>query len=534
MADGGSPGHKRRLLLKTRLGLGAMVLGSGTLLTAAILYFGMQTVADRLETALASETRIARYSALSTQAATFLVVATEAVQTGQPADIRTERLAPVSDRIGATFEQLRADVEDAVAAVSELGLDEQSRYGTQSLGLARMEALLDNTMRGLSDTAADQARLRAHIDAFASGFDPLLGQAVNTEVLFRNAILAGIEKTRVTLTWAALGVAGLAILTTGWFYFGLIRPQFRRLDRLREAALQIGQADFTVALRSTRNDEIGQLYSETNRMAGALLDRQTQVETEWARLNDTIAKRTEELRAANKSLAEIDENRRRFFADVSHELRTPLTVIMMEAQIGQQDAQTAPDAFSTIETSAAKLNRRIDDLLRVARSESGELALEPRTVVLRDLIRAVTDDVQAEIDNASMRLTVEKIPDAELRGDPNWLRQVLVSLIRNAIRHARSGKKIRVAARVIDGMIELSITDSGPGIAPEDQGTVFERFAQGGTGNSQGFGVGLALARWVVEAHDGTISLTSPVPRDTALGPEPGTNVALRLPCAQA
>ena len=102
---------KRSLLLKTRLGLGATVLGSGTLLTAVILYFGMQAVASRLETALASETRMARYAVLSTQAATFLVIATESVQTGQSIETRIDRLSPIRDHIGTTFLQLRSDVE---------------------------------------------------------------------------------------------------------------------------------------------------------------------------------------------------------------------------------------------------------------------------------------------------------------------------------------------------------------------------------------------------------------------------------------
>ncbi|MFA3916392.1 sensor histidine kinase [Ruegeria hyattellae] len=534
MKGDGSETPRRTVSLKVRLGLGAVVLGFGTLLIAAILYLGMQTVASRLETALASETRMARYAALSTQAATFLVIATESIQTDQPPDIRTDRLASISDRIRATFGRLREDVEHAVAAVRTLGLDEQSRYGTQSLGLARMEALLDNTLRGLASDETDRARLRAHIDAFASGFDPLLSQAVNTEMLFRNTILSGIEELRRTLTWAALGFAGLAVLTTSWFYFGLIRPQFRRLDRLHDAALQIGQADFAIALPTSRNDEIGRLYHETNRMAGALLDRQSQVEAEWARLNETIAQRTEELRAANKTLAEIDENRRRFFADVSHELRTPLTVIMMEAQIGRQDAQNASDAFATIESSAAKLNRRIDDLLRVARSDSGQLALEPETVALHDLIRVVTEEVQAEVDNAGMRLTVEDIPNITMHCDPNWIRQVLASLIRNAIRHARDGVEIALTAQRSEGIVEISLTDNGPGIPATDQGPIFDRFVQGGGGNTQGFGVGLALTRWVIEAHEGQITLTSPVPRALALGRAAGTNVALRFPIAEA
>ncbi|WP_299081585.1 HAMP domain-containing sensor histidine kinase [uncultured Ruegeria sp.] len=525
---------KRHSLLKTRLGLGAVVLGSGTLLTAAILYLGMQMVASRLETALASEMRMARYATLSTQIATFLVIATESVQTGQTAAIRIDRLAPIQGQIGDTFGKLHADVADAVTAAQGFGIDEQSRYGTQSLGLARMEALLGNTLDGLANPEADQARLRAHIDSFASGFDPLLSQAVNTEILFRNTILSGIEETRLTLTWIALGFAAFAILSTIWFYFWLIRPQFERLDRLRGAALQIGQAEFSLELPTTQRDEIGQLYSETNRMAAALKQRQSEVEAEWARLNETIARRTKELSAANKTLSKIDENRRRFFADISHELRTPLTVIMMESQIGQQDKQSAPEALQAIETSAIKLNQRIDDLLRVARSENGELALEPQPVKLADLLNTVARDIQPDIDSANMTLTIGPIPDCELNCDPNWIRQVLLSLIRNAIRHARDGKTVAMTTKLTADTIEISIVDNGPGVPVDAQGDIFGRFVQGGSANSQGFGVGLALARWVIEAHRGAISLTSPVPKDQAIGLSNGTNVCIRLPVAQA
>ncbi len=524
---------KSAMSLKLRLGLGAAVLGAGTVITAAILYFGLNEVADRLDTALAAENRMARYAALSTQTATFLVVATEAVQTGQPVEIRSERLAHVTEQMQQTFDRLRADVEEAVNAAQELGLDAQSRYGTQSLGLARMEALLDATVRGLMADTDDRARLRAQVDVFASSFDPLLSQAVNTELRFRNHILAGIEQLRARLTHAALAIAAVSLALLAGFHFGLIRPQFRRLDRLRAAAHQIGREDFAVALPVTRMDEIGQLSVETNRMAAALAARREDVRREWERLNETIAQRTEELRAANDTLAEVDANRRRLFADISHELRTPLTVIIMEAQIGRQGSPDPKEAFATIESRAARLNRRIDDLLRLARSDDGQLALDTYSVSLRALAQEVQEEVQAEIDNAGMTLDVEPIPDRAIRCDPNWVRQVVVGLVRNAIRHAREGGRIRMGPAAGSDRAGLSISDNGPGIDPETQSRVFDRFVQGSAASaSQGFGVGLALAKWVIEAQDGRITLESPLPADEALGAQPGTKIAVRLPLA--
>lgn len=519
--------------LKARLGIGAALLGAGTLLIAMVLYLGLNAVAQRLDAALASEMRISRYSTLSTQASTFLVVATEAIQTGQNSDSRADRLAPVAAQMRETFERLDRDVEVAVTAAQDLGLDAQSRYGTQSLGLARMQARLDATLAGLADAAADADTLRAYLDSFASSVDQLLNQAVHNEGLFRSTILAGIDDLRQRLTLIALIIVAATVLAVATFYLLLIQPQFTRLDRLRDAALRIGQEDFSVALPVTRDDEIGRLSAETNRAAAALRVRQTEVRTEWNRLNATIAERTDALRAANASLEDIDAKRRRFFADISHELRTPLTVILMEAQIGRQGTPDPGAAFATIEARAARLNRRIDDLLRLARSDTGQLALEPEPTSLPSLLDDISAEVRAEFDNAGMTLTTAAAPGATLVCDPNWLRQVVVSLLRNAIRHARSGGAAHLSAEVGPDSAEISVTDNGPGIPAQDQTRVFDRFAQGSSATAhQGFGMGLALAKWVIEEQGGRIELLSPLSGDAALGAAPGTKIAVRLPLA--
>lgn len=518
--------------LKARLGIGAALLGVGSILTAGILYVGMTEVAHRLDAALASEQRMARYSVLSTQTSTFLVIATETIQTGQPSEIRMDRISPVATKIKETFTLLHADLKEAVEQAREIGIDEQSRHGTQSLGLARMEAMLNNTMRGLSMPDADQPRLRGYVDSYATSVDPLLNEAVNAEVLFRNNILSGIEDLRRSLSLTAIVIAGLTVVMVLIFYGVLIRPQFLRLDRLRQVAREIGNENFAVALPTGRQDEIGQLYQETNRMAAALSERQRGIQAEWARLNDTIEQRTRELRAANATLEEIDENRRRFFADISHELRTPLTVILMEAQLGQKGAADGEAAFATIAARAKRLNRRIDDLLRVARSDSGQLSLEPAATSLAVVARDVIEEIQAELDNAGMQLETVEMPDVKILCDANWMRQVVVGLVRNAVRHARGGGRLRLAPDIAGDRAGLAVSDNGPGIAPEYHARIFDRFSQGGQPNAQGFGLGLALAKWVTEAQDGKIELISPVPRQEALGAQPGTKIAVRMPLA--
>jgi signal transduction histidine kinase len=455
------------------------------------------------------------------------------VQTGQPAEVRRDRIAPVTGQLRRTFEALHADTEAAVEKARDIGLDEQSRYATQSLGLARMQAMLENTVAGLDGETEDQAELRAYIDGFATSFDPLLGQAVNAEVLFRNAILQGIDTLRRKLAITALAIAGATVLLVAAFYLGLVRPQFARIDRLREAAQQIGREEFGIRLPVTRMDEIGQLATETQRMADALSERKREVQSEWGRLNETIAQRTEELRAANATLEEIDANRRRFFADVSHELRTPLTVILMEAQIGRQSLPEAAAAFATIEARAARLNRRIDDLLRVARSDSGQLELDVQPTPLPELIAQVVEEIRAETDSAGLVLTVDDMPKVRLQCDPNWVRQVLVGIIRNAIRHARDGGALRLTAEDGDGRVTLRVIDHGPGIPPDQLPCIFDRFTQGGgAGKTQGFGLGLALAHWVVEAQGGSITAQSPLPDADRPKGVTGTAIAVCLPRA--
>jgi signal transduction histidine kinase len=115
--------------------------------------------------------------------------------------------------------------------------------------------------------------------------------------------------------------------------------------------------------------------------------------------------------------------------------------------------------------------------------------------------------------------------------DPNWVRQVLVSLIRNAIRHARDGGVVRLAAQAEDGKAALTVSDHGPGIAPETLPRIFDRFAQGGgSAKSQGFGIGLSLARWVIEAQNGSITAQSPLPAANRPEGVIGTSIRICLP----
>ncbi|SFK00946.1 sensor histidine kinase [Celeribacter neptunius] len=520
--------------LKARLGIGAGLLGLATLLTAGLLTVGMAQVSKRVEIALASERRLEQYSALSTQVSTYYIVVAELIQSGLSPEARGQRTEVLAATLGQSFATLRAGLDAEVASAARAGLDAQSRRAARSLTIARMEALLETTQSGLTAPTADPVRLRAYLDGFASGIDPLLSEAVNEEKRLRAAILTGIEALRQRLTRLAIGIGVAAVLLSFAFYFRLVRPELRRLDLLRDAAKRIGQEDFSIALPDAGQDEIGQLSTETNRMAQTLATRAGQVAADRAALNETIRQRTEDLRAAKTRLERIDEDRRRFFADISHELRTPLTVILMEAQLGKAGAPEPEQAFATIEERATRLNRRIDDLLRIARSETGQLTLEEQALDLAQLTREATAETRAEIVNAGMELSLSEFEPLPVTGDRNWLRQVIVGLLRNTIRHGRSGGLIRLEARRQGPCCEIAILDNGPGVAPEDQARIFDRFAQGGDGRGashrQGFGLGLALAHWVVAQQGGEIAIESPLPPERALGAGAGSKFTVRMP----
>ena len=525
----------RMLSLRARLGFGALLLGLAALATAALIVFGMERVSARIDAALAAEKRIERYSVLSTQVSTFIVVAAESIQSGLPVAARSDRLESVTANITRTFANLRHDLEQAVEEARDLGLDEQSRRATQSIGLARMEALFRSTRDAFLSASANRERLRGHIDIFAIGFDPLLNGVITDEVRARDRILSGIDDLRLRLTRAALAIAAVTLLMMIAFYTGLVRPQLERLNLLRKATMQIGRENFEIALPERQPDEIGLLFTETNRMADALSRRKNEVDQEWSRLNATIADRTEALRAANAELSRIDENRRRFFADVSHELRTPLTVILMEAQLGLKRSADAGAAFETIQNRAIRLSRRIDDLLRIARSETGQLALSAAAFDLSNVMQEAAEDTRAEVRSAGMTLTCAPGAPLPVVGDQNWVRQVVSGLIQNAVRHAHVGGRIELRLDRSEEFGFVHVVDNGPGIALGEQTEVFARFAQGrGDARGEGFGIGLALARWVVEQQGGVIRITSPLPRSESIGEAPGTKVTMGLPLAAA
>lgn len=538
--------RRLRVSLRMRLIVGASAIALLAVVAALLTSYGASETARRIEHSIAAQKRMDLLSALSARVSDYAVIAVESATDGAPETLRIARLTSRAELVAEAFEQVGSALAGAVAESD--GEVEQMRSATKSLGLARMRAQFQALRRAV-ESAQPERNMRVALDGFATQFSPLLSEAIAEERRDRDAAAVGIRELHERLRWATL-LAGLAAAALALVYYALlIRPLMAQLRQVSSAADQIGQGVFDVSLPVERRDELGKLFAAINRMAGRLRRRRAEVDADRASLSETIALRTAELSEANERLSRIDAERRRFFADVGHELRTPLTVILAESELGLKEGMEASEALSAlaiIRARATRLNRRIDDLLRVARSETGQIELDARPFDLAASAELAVADIAPTARRRGVTLATRFEP-APAVGDGDWCRQVVSGLIENAIRHSPPGSTIEIAARAQDGRALLEVVDEGEGVPEDEVERVFERFARGSREDGgSGFGVGLALARWVLERQSGTISLTSPAPRAPEGGgsggpgvsgagvSRPGAIVTLSLPAPEA
>ena len=204
---------------------------------------------------------------------------------------------------------------------------------------------------------------------------------------------------------------------------------------------------------------------------------------------------------------------REFAADASHELRTPLTVIRSSVEHLRRHADepvaTVGDALEDIDAEVGQLTSMVDDLLLLARSDSGAITLERVPLQLDDVAGEAAAALAGPAAARGVQVVVDPEP-APLTGDPTRLRQLVTILLDNAIRHSPAGGEVRVAVRAADGEASVSVADQGPGIRPLDLPHVFDRFWRAPDAPDGGTGLGLAIAKWIAERHGGSIAASSP------------------------
>ncbi len=299
-----------------------------------------------------------------------------------------------------------------------------------------------------------------------------------------------MARLRATL-WVVVPVATLGLCVVVWW---LVGRTLRPVEAIRTEVAAIGAQDLTRRLpRPGTGDEIDRLVATMNEMLGRL--------------------------------AAASEAQHRFVADASHELRSPLSRMRAGLDLARADPTAEPRAvYAELATELRDLTALVDDLLALARADAGSVATTARPVDLDDLVLA---EVGGIADHDGVAVDLSGMSAANVTGDPGQLRRMVRNLVDNAARHARSTVSVTLAEDTATGVVELAVTDDGPGIRPEQAERVFDRFVRlddARTRDAGGTGLGLAIVRDIAGRHGGEVVV------DTEHSP--GARFVVRLPAS--
>lgn len=306
--------------------------------------------------------------------------------------------------------------------------------------------------------------------------------AVGVPINDANAAVARLMKVVIFATLAALAAA------TGICWL-VIRRGLEPVDHMVATAADIAGGNLGARVADVApHTELGRLSSALNDMMGRI-------------------------ESSHDAQTASEQKLRRFVADAAHELRTPLTSLRGYAELYRQGALTTPtsvdNAMGRIESEGGRMARLVDDLLLLARMDQ-DRSLERTPVDLGELVTdAVTDFRVIAPDRVA---TVEATPDVRVIGDHMRLRQVVDNLLTNVRTHTPPDAEVHVSVAAERGRAVLRVHDTGPGIAPEDQQRIFERFWRADRARSRsrgGSGLGLAIVASLVDAHDGQVAIES-------------------------
>lgn len=530
----GKVSHFRSLRTRVLLLLLSAALISA--ISAALLTYGLTSSQQLVDKAQAAQIRIESYLVLASRLSEYRDAATAAIAPGASRDLVRRQVNQSYEPVRRTFTRLLS--LNVLEVDLETG-DGKSAAATKGLNLSRMKALFDNLHRSIGASLADNAGRasgQGALNAFGIGISPILFQAIDNERQLSAAMHRGIASLRKRLIAIAIVLVSATVLLSLAIYLRFGRPLIGRIAETVQGAEAIAGGELTTRLNPTGQDELTDLMRRFNTMADNLAAREDVLKTAQRDLQETVDRQTADLRQANEKLEKIDTNRRRFFSDISHELRTPLTVVQGEAEYNL-NAKARPGAadmrrsFETILGRVQELRRRVDDMLRVARSESGRLDLSSRRIDLNRVVADAVGDETRPAERRGVELKLEPVPgELVVLGDYDWLRQVLGGLIVNAVKNSPEKTVIRITVSQQLQNAVVAVEDQGRGIDPDSLPHVFERFARAGGDNnlqvvaeSDGFGIGLNLAKWVIEGHSGSISLGNNVDG-------PGVTVHVTLP----
>lgn len=231
--------------------------------------------------------------------------------------------------------------------------------------------------------------------------------------------------------------------------------------------------------------------------------------------NDELGRLAETLNSMIARLEESFEQVKQFSMDASHELRTPLTIMRGEIEVALQGTRT-PTSYKKILASlldeVVRMSNIVEGLILLAKADSGTATLSKRAVNLGKLIEEITEDAIVLAEQKQISVAVEKLEPVTIQGDELRLRQMVLNLVDNAIKYTPEHGSIFISLIKADGTAKLTVRDTGMGIPQEEITKIFDRFYRVDKSRSRlpdGLGLGLSIAKWVAESHDGKIEAYS-------------------------
>ena len=523
---------------QTKLLITAGLLLTMALSAAALAYWGVSKSHSYLSRSRIAHQELERQLQLSRHSQQLFKAWTDTLLTG------------ISDRpLGAAY--LHQVIESDLAELDKLTQEELAMVGPderrmESAELDRLNNIKAEFQHALDQLAeVEQLRNRGRPDVAWStllallkgGIDKKLNELIEVAVADETAEVVRIDADAAQLLTRLEQIsqihAVLAILVTLALVLLLLQRLRTPLAELLRGTRALAEGNLSHRIAISGRDEFADLGQSFNRMADDLQSHQQALQDAHANLEAQVAERTEELRQANETLRKIDETRRAFFADISHELRTPLTVIRGEGEIALRGKNKPvveyKGSIARIVEQAKHLSVLVNDLLFIARQGAGAARLNLQTIDLGNLLEKVCGDAKVLAHPKAVAITYANGSELDfVRGDPARLRQLFMVLLDNAVRYSNSKGEVKVDMANAGGEIRVRVSDHGIGIAPEELEGIFERFRRGGNAtelNDEGLGLGLPVAKAIVEAHKGRIEMES------RLGE--GTTVTIALPASQ-
>lgn len=411
--------------------------------------------------------------------------------------------------------------ENIAAELSHVG---DAKEADELEHLNKIELLAEEIIRGSASVrsalengetaAARDALAKLRSDKIEGTFNRLIDEALveeNREVVQTQLVVQDLNSVLTRLLsfiFLFFVLACAFLLITTW------RSLMRNLSAFEVAAKAYQGGDFSHKVPDNVETEFSGLAEALNQMSSEVESQRLQEKNTQGNLENIIENRTRELTDSNKKLEEVSETRKQFLADISHELRTPLTIMQGEADFALRgEIKTSDqyiDALRRVKEQTVHTTRLVQDLLFVARTEDGKAPVNKRTVSIVPLVSDICDDfdiiaAEKDIHIAQNHLVV----DLAVNADAGRIKQVMTILLDNALRYSYANSTIEVTTRAQDQHVLIEVADSGIGLKSHEADQVFSRFYRGGGGanKASGTGLGLPVAKAIIDAHNGHISL---------------------------